>query len=83
MPYKLHHLLFAIIVLATSLQRYNSLMGKKKSLQVYLDDYEREEIEQISARWGCSLSAAIKRLIREQATRSNLPNSQTPAGKDG
>ncbi len=37
----------------------------KKSLPVYLDEFERQKLEKIAASWGVSLSAAVKRLIRE------------------
>jgi len=39
---------------------------KKKSLQVYLDDYERSLLDVFSRNWGCSLSAALKRILREK-----------------
>jgi len=40
-------------------------MSKKKPILAYLDEVERDRLERIAAQWGCSLSAAIKRLIRE------------------
>ncbi|QSJ19653.1 ribbon-helix-helix protein, CopG family [Nostoc sp. UHCC 0702] len=39
---------------------------KKKSLPVYLDDFEKEKLKKIADNWGVSLSSAIKRLIREK-----------------
>ena len=36
-----------------------------KPLPVYLDDVEREIVEKRSKQWGCTLSSAIKRMIRE------------------
>jgi hypothetical protein len=38
---------------------------KKKPVPVYLDELEREKLDKIAQSWGVSLSAAIKRLIRE------------------
>ena len=38
---------------------------KKHPVPAYLDDYEFERLVKIAAKWGCSLSGAIKRLIRE------------------
>lgn len=39
---------------------------KKHPVPAYLDDYEFELLEKLAQKWGCSMSAAIKRLIREQ-----------------
>jgi hypothetical protein len=39
---------------------------KKKALPIYLDDLERQILEKLSDEWGVSLSAAVKRLIRER-----------------
>jgi hypothetical protein len=50
-------------------------MARKKAILAYLDDLERELLEQIAAQWGCSLSAAIKRLIRERGSVLNNPDS--------
>lgn len=41
------------------------MSGERKSLPVDLDDAERERLRQIATKWGVSLSAAIKKLIRE------------------
>jgi hypothetical protein len=38
---------------------------KKHPVPAYLDDYELEKLVRIAAAWGCSLSSAIKRMIRE------------------
>ncbi len=38
---------------------------KKHPVPAYLDDVEFKKLEAIAANWGCSMSAAIKRLIRE------------------
>ncbi|MCV3214927.1 hypothetical protein OGM63_15625 [Plectonema radiosum NIES-515] len=38
---------------------------KKHPVPAYLDDYEFEKLVKIAAKWGGSLSAAIKRMIRE------------------
>jgi hypothetical protein len=38
---------------------------KKHPVPAYLDEFEFEKLTAIAAKWGCSLSAAIKRLIRE------------------
>jgi len=40
-------------------------MAKKQALPIYLDDAERAKVEQRAKLWGTSLSAAIKRMIRE------------------
>lgn len=40
-------------------------MVKKKALPVYLDEKERQKLDEIAKQWGVSLSTAIKRLIRE------------------
>ena len=37
----------------------------KHRLPVYLDEIEMQKITLITAKWGCSMSSAIKRLIRE------------------
>lgn len=47
-------------------------MSKKKSLQVYLDDYDRAILESIAGVWGCSLSSAIKRMLRERPEAANI-----------
>ena len=39
---------------------------KKHPVPAYLDEVEFEKLSFIAASWGCSLSAAIKRLIREK-----------------
>lgn len=39
--------------------------GEKKSLPVDLDDAEKEKLLKLATKWGVSLSAAIKKLIRE------------------
>ncbi|WP_373530517.1 ribbon-helix-helix protein, CopG family [Nostoc sp.] len=44
----------------------NNQKRKKTSLPVYLDQFERERLEEIANLWGTSLSTTIKRLIREQ-----------------
>ena len=41
-------------------------MTKKKPILAYLDEFERDRLEKLAEQWGCSLSAAIKRLIREK-----------------
>ncbi len=38
---------------------------KKHPIPAYLDDIEFKKLTAIADNWGCSLSAAIKRLIRE------------------
>ncbi|MCY7277114.1 MAG: ribbon-helix-helix protein, CopG family [Phormidesmis sp. CAN_BIN44] len=38
---------------------------KKHPVPAYLDEFEFERLTVIAAKWGCSLSAAIKRLIRD------------------
>jgi hypothetical protein len=38
---------------------------KKHPVPAYLDEFEFGKLVKIAAHWGCSLSAAIKRLIRE------------------
>lgn len=43
---------------------------KKTSLPIYLDDFERQKLERIASSWGVSLSAAVKRLIREKQVPS-------------
>jgi len=42
-----------------------TMATKKHPVPAYLDDHEFEKLVRIAANWGCSLSAAIKRLIRE------------------
>lgn len=39
--------------------------NKKHPIPAYLDDIEFKKLTAITDNWGCSLSAAIKRLIRE------------------
>jgi len=39
---------------------------KRKAVPTYLNEYEYKKLSQIAQKWGCSLSSAIKRLIREQ-----------------
>jgi len=39
---------------------------KKHPVPAYLDELEFEKLTAIATDWGCSLSAAIKRLIREK-----------------
>lgn len=41
------------------------------SVPAYLDDEERDKLKAIAAHWGCSLSSAIKRLIREKEVLTN------------
>ncbi|MBW4689973.1 MAG: ribbon-helix-helix protein, CopG family [Komarekiella atlantica HA4396-MV6] len=43
---------------------------KKSSLPIYLDEFERQKLEQIAEYWGISLSSAVKRLIRENQLSS-------------
>jgi hypothetical protein len=38
---------------------------KKHPIPAYLDELELEKLTKIASVWGCSLSAALKRLIRE------------------
>ncbi len=38
---------------------------KKHPIPAYLNEFEK--LTAIAAKWGCSLSAAIKRLIREKS----------------
>jgi hypothetical protein len=38
---------------------------KKHPVPAYLDDIELKKLEAIASSWGCSMSAAIKRLIRK------------------
>jgi hypothetical protein len=38
---------------------------KKKSLPAQFDEVERQKIEQLAAKWGISLSGAIRRIVRE------------------
>ncbi|WP_341531438.1 ribbon-helix-helix protein, CopG family (plasmid) [Nostoc sp. UHCC 0302] len=44
----------------------NSKKKRKTSLPVYLDEFERRQLEQIAQKWGTNLSNTIKRLIREK-----------------
>jgi hypothetical protein len=39
---------------------------KKHPVPAYLDDVEFAKLQEIAECWGCSLSAAIKRLIRDK-----------------
>jgi len=39
---------------------------KKHPVPAYLDEFEFEKLSKIAEDWGCSLSATIKRLIREK-----------------
>jgi hypothetical protein len=38
----------------------------RKPLPVYLDDVEKKILSDLAQDWGVSLSAAVKRLIREK-----------------
>jgi len=38
---------------------------KKHPVPAYLDEMEFEKLTRIAHDWGCSLSSALKRLIRE------------------
>jgi hypothetical protein len=38
---------------------------KKKSLPAQFDEVERQKIEQLSEKWGISLSGTIRRIVRE------------------
>ena len=40
---------------------------KKHPVPAYLCDEEFQMLKKIAEDWGCSLSAAIKRLIREES----------------
>ena len=40
-------------------------LAKEYPVQVRLDAYERERLEAIAAAWGMTLSATLRRLIRE------------------
>jgi len=40
-------------------------LPKSNIVMVRMDDTERAMLERLAARWGVSLSAAIRRLIRE------------------
>ncbi|MGB7713216.1 MAG: hypothetical protein WBL95_27390 [Microcoleus sp.] len=39
---------------------------KKHPVPAYLDEKEFKILTEIASEWGCSLSATIKRLIREK-----------------
>lgn len=39
---------------------------KKLPLPVYLDECERQKLEEIAKTWGTNLSNTVKRLIREK-----------------
>ncbi len=41
------------------------MTAERKSLPVDLDEAEREKLRQLATKWGLSLSAAIKKLIKE------------------
>jgi hypothetical protein len=43
-------------------------LAKTHPVMVRLDDYERARLEEIAAAWGVTLSAALRRLIREAKT---------------
>ena len=47
------------------------MTAKKHPVPSYLDDHEIELLKKISLKWGCSYSAAIKRLIREESVNQN------------
>jgi macrodomain Ter protein organizer (MatP/YcbG family) len=38
---------------------------ERKSLPVDLEDADREKLHKLASKWGVSLSAAIKKMIRE------------------
>jgi hypothetical protein len=38
---------------------------KKHPIPAYLDDIELKKLTAVADKWGCSMSAAIKRLVRE------------------
>jgi flavorubredoxin len=49
-----------------TLYYYNYIMATKKHpIPAYLDNIELKKLESIATVWGCSMSAVIKRLIRE------------------
>jgi macrodomain Ter protein organizer (MatP/YcbG family) len=42
------------------------MKSKKHSVPAYLDELEFEKLTSLADKWGCSLSGAIRRLIREK-----------------
>src|SRR5438067_3084677 len=48
-------------------------LAKVYPVQVRLDAYERERLEELAAAWGVTLSAAIRRLIREATIGTHHP----------
>jgi hypothetical protein len=45
--------------------RESKRLAKEYPVQVRLDAYERERLEALAAAWGMTLSATLRRLIRE------------------
>lgn len=45
--------------------RYRVGVMSRKALQIYLDGQERSIVEDSAIRWGVSLSAAVRRIVRE------------------
>ncbi len=41
------------------------MSNKKHPIPAYLDEFEFEKLTTLANKWGCSLSSAIRRLIRE------------------
>lgn len=41
-----------------------SIMTKKR-MMIQVDEFERVRIEELAVKWGVSLSAVVRRLIRE------------------
>lgn len=63
-------LLYNGIVILLQYHLNGIIVKSKKPLPVYLDETEREKVELYSERWGVSLSAAIKRMVREYDSKS-------------
>lgn len=42
------------------------MKNKKSTVHAYLDELESKKLIFLADKWGCSLSGAIRRLIREK-----------------
>lgn len=52
---------------------------KKQPTYCYLDELETQRLKAIANFWGCSLSAALRRLIREHSPVEKINSLQKSA----
>lgn len=55
---------------------------EKRAVPAYLDKVGSEKLEAIAANWGCSMSAAINRLIRDYNTENNEQSTKCNDRRD-